>query len=89
MLRRGFWDNYKVSWDKITLTATKKTTTRAITRASTVQPSKEASDIRRLGGVAKSLDRVAPDGTVASARPRELGGLSARTEQGHDPIASG
>ena len=43
-------------------TTTKKPTTRPITMATTVKASKEVSDIRRLGGVAKS--RVVPDGAL-------------------------
>jgi len=49
-------------------TAKKKTTTTAIAMATTVEASKEASDIRRLCGVAKSPDGVAP-GELVDERP--------------------
>jgi hypothetical protein len=47
---------------------TKKPTTTAITMASTVQASTEASDMRRLGGVSKSFGGLEADGT-AGERP--------------------
>jgi hypothetical protein len=47
---------------------TKKPTTTAITMATTVKASKEASDMRRLGGASKSFGWLEADGT-AGERP--------------------
>jgi hypothetical protein len=69
---------------------TKKPTTTAITMANTVKASKEASDMRRLGGASKSFGGLEADGTAGERPAAGVGWASpARTKQSHDPVASG
>jgi hypothetical protein len=55
---------------------TKKPTTTAITMATTVKASKEASEMRRLGGVSKSFGGIEPDGTAGERPAARVGEAS-------------
>ena len=60
--------HHSVGSEQMLQITTKKPTTTAITMATTVQASKEASDMRRLGGVSKSFGALEADRT-AGERP--------------------